>query len=599
MRKWLIVLCVGVAFGDLAVGQTNPAAQDAGNEWQTFGHDKGGLRFSPLTQITPANVNRLQPAWVFHMKPPAAPGSSAAAPAFVQSEVTPLVAGGVMYVGTPYGRVVALDPVDGTVIWSYTLPDGRRPSTRGVEYFPGDAQTPPQIMFGSDNGPPAKLFSLNAKTGIPNPAFGSGGSIDLATPEHNNAVSSPPIVYRNLVIIGSRHAGYVRAWNVHTGALVWTFKSVPQGGEPYNNTWAGDSSKSLDGANPWSLITVDTARGLVFMTFAASPAARTGPGDYLFRSSVVAADANTGKYRWHFQLTRHDVFDNDAPVPPVLFDVRRGGRTIPAVAAMNKQGLLFILDRLTGEPLYGVEERPVPQNPEAFTSPTQPFPLKPRPLVRMEMSMADIATVTPELEAECKRLIAEQKTQMGGAYFRGSGPSTRFPGTLGGPNWGATTFNPQLGYLFVASSNLGAGSLSEAGRFKEPKSNMMCQQPPWGILTAVDVNTAEVVWEVPLGVSDNAPPGKQNTGRPLLGGPINTASGLIFVGATDDARFRALDAKTGKELWAYKLAAPAHSVPSTYLGRNGKQYVVISSTGGSFLRSPLADDSITAFALPN
>jgi len=384
---------------------------------------------------------------------------------------------------------------------------------------------------------------------------------------------------------------------------VWTFKSVPQAGERYNDTWAGDSWKNVSGVNVWSVMTVDAERGIVYMPFGqptGSGAER--PGDNLFSSSIVAADANTGKYLWHFQLTHHDVFDYDAEVPPVLFDVRRDGRTIPAVAAMNKAGLLFILNRVTGEPLYGVEERPVPQDPANHTSPTQPFPLKPRPLARMSMSEADIATVTPELEAECKRLIAESKSQMGGAYFRGSGaPSIRFPGSLGGPNWGATAFSPALGYLFVASSNLGGANLggTSANRFKEGKSNMMCQQPPWGVISAVNVNTGEVAWEVPVGVTDNAPAGKQNTGRPMLGGPINTASGLIFMGATDDARFRALDAKTGKELWVHKLGASAHSVPSTYIGRNGKQYVVISSTGGSFLASPRTDDSITAFALPD
>ena len=609
MKVWSTALLMSLAVGGFVMGQTKPSAvvQDTGTEWATLGHDKGGLRFSPLTQITPANVNRLQPAWVFHMRPPAQPGSSAAPPDFAQSEVTPLVVGGMMYVATPYGQVLALDPTNGSVTWTYKVPGARRPSTRGVEYFPGDSQTPPQIVFGTDgvtdgSRQSAGLFSVDAKTGNANASFGVDGMVNLSTPEFANTISSPPIVYKNLIITGSKTAGLVRAWDVHTGKLVWTFIAVPQAGEKYNDTWGGDSWKNISGSNPWSLMTVDTARGIVFMAFAApGGSGATRPGDNLFSSSIVAADASTGKYLWHFQLTHHDMFDYDATVPPMLFDMRKNGVTVPAVAAMNKAGLLFLLDRVTGEPLYKVEERPVPQDLTNLASPTQPYPVKPRPLVRMEMKPADIATVTPELEAECKRLIEESKSQMGGAYFKASdGPGIRFPGTLGGPNWGSTAFNPTLGYLFVASSNLGAANLgaTSTNRFKEGTSNMMCQQPPWGILTAVNVNTGDVAWEVPLGITDNAPAGKQNTGRPMLGGPINTASGLIFVGATDDARFRAFYAKTGKELWVFKLAAAAHSVPSTYMGRNGRQYVVISSTGRSFLRSPLADDSVTAFALP-
>ena len=618
MKLSSIAVFAGFTICALALGQTNRPArtQDVPGDWVTFGHDKGGMRYSPLTQITPQNVNRLQPAWVFHMKPPAEPGSGDVP--FAQSEVTPLVIDDMMYVASPYGRIAALDPMEGSVLWTYKLPGTARPSTRGVEYFPGDAQTRPQIVFGTDNGKdPAILISVDAKTGKPNPSFGDNGIVNLATPEilrglpGNDALSSPPIIFENLVITGGRTqegptkgpAGDVRAWDIHTGKLVWTFRSVPRPGEPFSETWTGDSWKDISGVNVWGLMTVDAQRGIVYMSFGqptGSGAER--PGNNLFSSSLVAADARTGKYLWHFQMTHHDIFDYDAEVPPVLFDVHRNGTTVPAVAAMNKTGLLFILNRVTGQPLYGVEERPVPQDPAEFTSPTQPFPLKPRPLARMEMSPSDIATVTPELEAECKRLIAESKSQMGGPYFRASsGKSVRFPGSLGGPNWGSTAFYPDLNYLIVSSSNLGGASLggSSANRFKEGKTNMMCQQPPWGTVAAVNVDTADVVWQVPVGVSDNAPPGKQNTGRPMLGGPITTASGLIFIGATDDARFRALDVKTGKELWTYKLGAAAHSVPATYMGRNGKQYVVISSTGGSFLASPLTDDSITAFALPD
>lgn len=600
----LVLMCTAGA----ALAQA-PRAAD--RDWPTFGRDKGGMRFSPLKQITPANVAGLKPAWVYHLRPAEAPANAPMA----LSQTTPLVVNGVMYVTSPYKRVIALDAASGKEIWTYALSGRSEPARRGVEYFAGDKLTPAQIVFGTSDG---KLISLDAATGKPNAKFGTDGVVNLNTPEilrglpGNNGLASPPTIYKNLIITGGLTqespmkgpAGDVRAFDIHTGKLVWTFRTVPQPGEKYGDTWAGDSWKNVSGVNVWSMLTVDTQRGIAYLPLGQPTGSGADrPGDNLFSSSLVAVDANTGKYLWHFQLTHHDIFDYDAEVPPVLFDVKQNGKTIPAVAAMNKTSFLFILDRVTGKPLYGVEERPVPQNPAQFTSPTQPFPLKPRALARTTMTMDDIATVTPQLEAECKRLIAESKTTLGGVYYQdpNGGNSARFPGSLGGPNWGSTAFNPDLGYLFVGVSNLGGARLGgkSANRFKEGETNMMCQKPPWGALVAVDVNTAEVAWEVPVGITDTLPADKQNTGRPMLGGPIATASGLLFIGATDDARFRAFEAKTGKELWTYKLKGAAHSVPSTYMAKDGKQYVAVTSTGGSFLASPLTDDSITAFALPN
>ena len=326
----------------------------------------------------------------------------------------------------------------------------------------------------------------------------------------------------------------------------------------------------------------------------------------------------------------HDIWDADLSAAPALFDVKQGGRTIPAVAVINKPGLLFLLDRVTGKPIYGVEERPVPPSevPLERPSKTQPFPLKPPPLARMTFTPADVATVTPELEAACRKLM--EGVQLGGPYLPQGYKRLRvqFPGNHGGVNWGGTAFNPQLGYLFVNTNELGqlagvtdrdpsatgaaqgAGQgnrvdpdgpyqgIPGGGRFKDEASNMMCQQPPWGQLTAVDVNTGEFVWRVPLGITESLPPEKQKTGRPGNGGPIATAGGLVFVAATDDARFRAFDAKTGKELWTVKLGGAANATPSTYLGKDGKQYVVITSAGGGFFGAPLTDDSIMAFAVP-
>jgi quinoprotein glucose dehydrogenase len=563
---------------------------------------------------------------------------------FSSSEVTPLVVNGTMYIATPYYRVVAIDSTTGKEIWAFRLPSGN-PSTRGVEYWPGDAQTPPQIVFGSTDG---KLYSIDAKTGTPNAKFGTNGVVQFDTPEvlgglpGSNGLSSPPVVYKNLVIAGGKNqenpprgpAGDVRAWDVHTGKLVWTFRSVPGTGEPYNDSWAGESWKQRSGVNVWGFLTVDAERGIVYMPFGAPSVDQYGgdrEGNNLFSTSLVAADANTGKYLWHFQVVHHDIWDADLTGAPALIDVRQGGRTIPAVAAVGKVGLLFLLDRVTGKPIYGVEERPVPQSevPGEHTAKTQPFPVKPAPLSRMSMAAADIATVTPELEGACKALI--EGVQLGGPYLPVTFNRLRvqFPGNHGGVNWGGTSFNPELGYLFLNTNELGqlsglkehdAGTgpargagvgnrvdpngpyegVPGGGRFSVPGTGpqqLPCQQPPWGQLTAVDVNTGEFAWRVPLGVTDGLPAGKQNTGRPGNGGTIATAGGLVFVGATDDERFRAFDAKTGKEMWTVKLPGAAEATPVTYEGRDGRQYVVIAATGGGFFNNPVTSDSIMAFAL--
>lgn len=657
-RILMVVVTATVAAGAFVhsnlVAQSDSArGATPSNEWPTYGHDPGGLRFSPLTQVTPANVDRLQIAWVYHMRPAPSTDSASTPGAgqgrgggrggsgFASSETTPIVVDGLMYLTTPYGRVVALDSTTGKEIWNFRVPAGNA-STRGVEYWPGDSQAQPQIVFGTGGG---RLFSLNAKTGEPNAAFGDHGSIDLNTPEilqgltGTNGLSSPPTMYRNLIITGGRTqenppqgpAGDVRAWDIHTGKLVWTFHSIPRAGEKHNDTWEGDSWKNRSGVNVWGFITVDVQRGIVYMPFGAPSVDQYGgdrPGDNLFGTSLVAADANTGKYLWHFQVVHHDIWDGDLSGAPALIDVKQGSRTIPAVAIINKPGLLFLLDRVTGKPIYGVEERPVPSSevPLERASKTQPFPLKPAPLSRMVMKPEDVATVTPELETACKKLM--EGVQLGGPYLPQGYKRLRvqFPGNHGGVNWGGTSFNPQLGYLFVNTNELGqlagmtdrdpkatgpaqgvgqgnrlhpAGpyeGIPGGGRFAA--MNMMCQQPPWGQLTAVDVNTGEFVWRVPLGVTDSLPPDKQKTGRPGNGGTIATAGGLVFVGATDDARFRGFDAKTGKELWTYKLGGAANATPSTYLGKDGRQYVVITSTGGGFFGAPVADDSIMAFALP-
>lgn len=670
----------------------DPEKYAASTEWPTYGHDSGGMRFSPLKEITPANVNTMEVAWVYHLKPedfvapagggrgggrpggqgdpaaaaaaggaragaPGAPGAPAGGgrgggrggggdASLRAAEATPLIINGLMYIASPYGRVVALDAVTGKEAWVYTLPTGN-PAMRGVEYFPGDATTPPQIVVPTSD---AKLFSLDAKTGALNPKFGANGIVDLDTPEithglpnAHSPVSSPPIMYKNLIIVGNHlqegngpgTAGDIRAFDIHDGKLAWTFHSIPLAGEPNYGTWPGESAKFRSGVNVWGFMTVDAARGIVYMPFGGASGDLWGgdrPGNELYGSSLVAADAKTGKYLWHFQVVHHDMWDYDLEAPPLLMDVKQGGKTIPAVAIVSKNSLVFILDRVTGKPIYNVEERPVTQTtvPVEKTSPTQPFPVKPAPLTPLDFTMKDIATVTPELEAACRKWITDNNIEVGGGpYAPPSWGHSRviFPSEIGGANWGGASFNPSLGYMFVNVNDLGqvfgvqepasgpvdpkdvvgtnipggrTGPLSTtrpSGRFKEPVSQMPCNQPPWGEVFAINVNTGDIAWHVPVGITESLPAGKQNTGRPGMGGSIATASGLVFIGNTDDSRFRALDAKTGKELWVVKLNGSVSAVPSTYLGKDGRQYVVAAATGGALGGAPLTSDEVVAFRI--
>ena len=458
-------------------------------------------------------------------------------------------------------------------------------------------------------------------------------------------MSSPPIVYQNLIIVGDHVqesngpgvAGDVRAFDIHDGKLAWTFHSIPRPGETNFGTWAGDSWKQRSGVNVWGFMTVDVARGIVYMPFGAPSGDLWGgdrPGNDLYDTSVVAADAKTGKYLWHFQVVHHDIWDFDLESPPVLMDIKRNGKVIPSVAVFGKSSLLFLLDRTNGKPIYDVTEKEVAQTdvPAEKTSPTQPFPYKPPPLARIDFTMKDIATVTPELEAGCRKLIGDNNIQVAmGPYAPPTYNHSRviFPSEIGGAELGRRILQPGAwlslhqcerpgpaqwregsGLRSYRSRRLVAGTNEPggrtgpyanggpSGRFRDSATDMFCNQPPWGELVAVNVNTGDIAWRVPLGITDSLPPEKQKTGRPSQGGSIATASGLVFIGAADDNHFRAFDAKTGKELWSAKLNASAESVPATYLGKDGGQYVVVSGTGGGDAGAPVTSDEITAFRLP-
>jgi quinoprotein glucose dehydrogenase len=445
---------------------------------------------------------------------------------------------------------------------------------------------------------------------------------------------SPPLIYKNLIITGSGPgegpggkdggvgpAGDTRAWDARTGELVWTFHSVPRPGETGHDTWKGDSWKDRSGVNVWGYMTVDAQRGILYMPFGAPNNDRVGvdrPGNNLFSSSVVAVNAETGKLLWYYQVVHHDIWDMDTQSPPTLFDVKHDGKTIPAVATVNKNGLMFILDRVTGKPIYGVEERPVPKSnvPGEETSPTQPFPVLPEPLSQVSLSRSNLYKDTPEHQAWCEKFVDDNNILLNDGQPYTPTALDRYtikmPGTQGGVNYYGGSFDPKLGLFIANVNNLGqpmrivknpdgsyinAGPLAGLMRFWDPDKHLPCGPTPWGQLVAVDVNTGKIAWRSTLGITESLPEGKQNTGRPGLGGSIVTATGLVFIGATDDSRFRAFDAKTGKEIWMDKLPASAESTPITYSDAKGKQYVAIVATGGGLIGAKLESDAVVVYAL--
>jgi quinoprotein glucose dehydrogenase len=609
--------------GSVALVLLATTAFGAGTDWTTSGHDLGGRRYSPLTQITKSNVANLQIAWTYHLTPAGYTGR----PRLVES--IPIVVGKHMYVASSYGEIISLNATTGAEEWKFTIPDKDTPSPRGLAYWSGNG-APASVVFGTRMG---RMYSLNAKTGKLNDGFGDHGVVNLKTPEIMVTgmqaiydLPTPPIVYKNLLITGGTQAdatpnlgprGDTRAWDARTGKLVWTFHSVPLPGTFGADTWGGDSAYHRSGTNVWGYMTVDAKRGIVYMPFGAPNNDRVGvdrPGNNLFSSSLVAVEANTGKYLWHFQVVHHDIWDYDTEDPPVLMDVHKDGKTIPAVLTVNKNALAFILDRVTGKPIFGVEERPVPQSkvPGEQTSATQPFPVKPEPLSQNTLSRDNLYKGEPDHQAYCEKLVDDNHMVLGGPFLPpGFNEITVSPpGTQGGVNFYGGSYDPKL-HLFVANVNnlfqpmhvvqKSDGSfVNDYGvrRFWDTDKKLPCGPTPWGQLVAVNVDTGDVVYRKTLGVTDSFPAGLQDTGRPGLGGTILTASGLTFVGATDDFRFRAFATATGDKLWEVKLKASVTATPVTYKGGDGRQFVAALDTGGSQTGSVVTNDEVIAFALP-
>jgi quinoprotein glucose dehydrogenase len=609
-----LVVVALVAAGLIGVGAQNPPrpAAPASGDWPMYRRDTAGTGHSPLTQITAANVSRLTRAWTY--------GLQGTGPGNVNSQATPIVVAGVMYVPAA-DRVVALDGATGKEVWRHVV-TGDAPSRRGVGYWPGDGASAPRIVFTASR----RLIAVDARTGETVTTFGTNGEVDLGIP-----YNSVPLVHDNVIVVGANTPpktpggiGNARAYDARTGKKLWEFSSVPQPGHVGHDTWEGDSWKNRLGVNAWPFyFTVDAARGMLYI-----PLASPIPGSYggdraganLFGNSVVAVDLRTGVYKWHFQTIHHDLWDADPPAPPGLFDVVQNGRTVPALALTTKSGYVYLLNRETGQPLYGVEERKVAASdvPGERAFPTQPIPVKPPPIARVTYRPEDLVTAadtTPEHARACAELVekiggvrnAGPFTPWGLRTPNSSGPWTVvFPGGLGGANWGGTAFDAKTGLVFIVSQDVGAlggmqarenaaspyekvtpGRSTFDARVPPAEANWPCQKPPWGRLTAVNTATGEFAWQIPLGITEQLPADRQRTGRPALAGPIVTASGMLFVAATDDNHLRALDAGTGKEIWSTKLERRGNANPITYASRDGKQYVSITAT-----------DTLMTFALP-
>ncbi|NUM53584.1 MAG: pyrroloquinoline quinone-dependent dehydrogenase [Candidatus Hydrogenedentes bacterium] len=620
--------------------------------WPDYGNDKGGSRYSPLTQITPANVKYLQKAWEYHTGDVSdGKGAIKATSAF---EATPILNDGRLYFPSPFNKIIALDPETGKEIWKYdpkidlSVRYSNQLTSRGVTYWEdasGVDPHPKRIFAATCDG---RLIALDAVDGTPCKDFGSHGAVDLKRGVGEERwigeyqMTSPPAVAGDHVILGSAvsdnqrvdaPSGVVRAYNARTGALAWTWDLAP----PPDKYTGPAQPKTEEGytlgtPNVWAQFSVDEERDLVFM-----PTGNPAPDFYggerygsdYYGSSVVAVRASTGEVVWHFQTVHHDLWDYDVPCQPTLATIMRDGREVPVVIQATKMGLIFVLNRETGEPVFPVEERPVPQSNVSGeqTSPTQPFPVKPAPLIPHTLSPDEGWGLTSSGKKESHDRIAALHYE--GIYTppRVNEPILMFPGNAGGTNWGGVAVDPVRQTLVVNASVLGfIVTLIPRAEFDEIKKNnpdaeiqrqdgtpygmrrdyllgssgLPCNPPPWGTLAAIDLNTGDIAWQVPFGtVRDIAPvPIPINYGVPNLGGPLVTASGLIFIGAAMDDYIRAYDIETGKELWKGRLPAGGQATPMTYrLRKDSKQYVVIAAGGHGRAGTKLGD-SVIAYALP-
>ena len=627
------------------------SAARAANEWPVWGGDAGATHFSSLTDITPANVASLEVAWT-HRSGDHADGSGRTRATYFQA--TPLAVNGRLYYCTPFQRVFALDPETGAELWQFdpavkTLTgEGPYPlNCRGVTYWedsaaPAGALCARRIFYGTSD---SELLALDADTGRPCGDFGTDGRVDLRRDLDEPRAwavhpTSPPLVMRDRVVINGFVAdnlevdaapGMVRAFDARTGALAWAWNPVPPGWQPRPS--ARKSPWQAGAPNSWSIITGDHERGLVFVpTGNPSPDLYGGERHGLdhYGSSTVALSIETGQVAWSFQGVHHDVWDYDTPSAPILFQADGVGGGVPAVAQTTKVGHIFLLDRVSGAPLYPVEERPVPQDgvPGETLSPTQPFPTHPAPMHPSAMAPEDAHGFTPLDRRDCARKIARYRWD--GAFTPPTlAGSIGYPHSSGGMNWGSAAIDSGRGLLIVNQNHIAqvvqlipreeAAGLDPAAQQypnevypmngtpyvarRGPLESFLgapCSPTPWGSLAAVDLRSGEVKWRIPFGTLEGLAPWPvpalfPDTGAPNFGGGIATASGLFFIGASMDGYFRAYSSEDGRELWKTRLPYGGHAVPMTYRGRSGAQFVVIAAGGNALSRMGA---ELIAFRLP-
>lgn len=688
----LATLCA--VLPDAAVPQG--AAARRYTTWSAYGGTPDQIRYSALRQINQRNVKQLRVAWTYDS------GESGGL------QTQPIVADGVLYAYTPSHKTVALGADTGELLWTFDSGIKGQGANRGVMYWTDGKEK--RVFAAVDQ----YLYALDATTGAPIPTFGSDGRIDLRRDlgrdpaKQSVRLTTPGVVYKDLLIIGGRVSeglpaspGDIRAYNVRTGELRWSFHTIPHPGEAGYETWSKDSWQENGGANSWPGMALDEVRGIVYVPTGSAAADFYGAnriGDNLYANCLIALDAATGRRLWHFQFVRHDIWDRDAPSPPNLVTLRRNGRNVDAVAQSTKHGYVFVFDRVSGTPLFPIEYRRFPASdvPGEVAADTQPIPTKPRPFARQILSRDHLTTRTPEASKWALDELARFRNDGAFVPLSLGRQTVIFPGFDGGAEWGGQAFDPATGLYYVNANDLawtggltpavtattGAGLYrqycaschrddlqgtppqiatlvgvglrrtraeitatirSGAGRMPgfpalsdghvvaivdylvtgsdEPTSapaapppqdyrftgyrkfldpeGYPAVAPPWGTLSAIDLNSGEFAWQIPLGeYPELAAKGLTNTGSENYGGPIVTAGGLVFIGATNfDRKFRAFDKRTGALLWEALLPFSGNATPATY-EVNGRQYVAIAAGGGKDRPGRASGGAYVAFALP-